>query len=124
MSTLEAAVAIDTPQRAHARFFLALANAAMAAVVGGLTLGPLAAVAGGLAMLVLAYLPYVLGFVRELPRLIRTNRIVTAGTLFIVVVVAGTVAWGIMFPFAIALVLAPVMLVTVCILARANSLVD
>ncbi len=46
------------------------------------------------------------------------------GALFILAVAAGSVWWGIWFAFCFALVLAPVMLVVVCMLARANSLND
>ena len=121
MTSLEAAIAVDTPERAQARFFLALANAAMAAIVGAWTLGPVAAVAGAVAMLALPYLP---ALCRIVPELIRTNRLASAGAFFILGVAAGTVLLGIKFAFFVALVLAPVMLLTVCVLARANSLVN
>lgn len=121
MTTLEAALATDGPQRAVARLFLALANAAMAAIIGAWTLGPTAAVIGALAMLLLPYLSLLS---RVIPELVLTNLIASAGALVIVAFIAGTIFWGIKFAFCVGLVLAPVMLITIAMLARANSLVD
>ncbi len=119
MSTLEAAIGTETPERERARLFLALANATMAAIVGALTLGPAVAVIGALAMLLLPYLPLLWQKILELNG---PNQLACAMAFAILLVALGVVIWGIKFAFDIALVLAPTMLVVVCLLARANSL--
>lgn len=121
MTYLEAVLAMETPKRARDRLLLALANAAMAAFIGAWTFGPGAAAAGALAMLVL---PYYSLLRLILPPLVMAHRTASAGAAFILLVAAGTIVGGIKVAFAVALVLAPVMLITVCILARANSLQD
>lgn len=119
MSTLEAAFATEAPNRERARLFLALANAAMAGVVGALTLGAAVAVIGALAMLILAYLPILWqGYLG----LDKPNKIACRLALCVLGIAAGAVVWGIQFAFGFAVVLAPVMLAVVAVLAGANSL--
>jgi hypothetical protein len=119
MSTLEAAIATQSPKQERARLVLALANAAMAAIVGAWMFGAAAAAIGGLAMLLLPYLPFLR---QSFLKLNQPNQIACMAAFCVLGVVAGVLVWGIVFAFNIALLLAPVMLVTICVLARANSL--
>lgn len=119
MSTLEAAIPTEAPRRARTRFLLAVSNAVMGAIVAGLTLGATAAAVAAVVMFVLPYLP---GLWRTIPEIARANLLATAGALFIVCVIAGTVMFGIQVAFGVALVLAPVMLFIICVIALGNSL--
>ena len=121
MSALEAALATDTPRRARVRMTLALANAAMAAFICASMFGPAPAALAALAMLVLPYYSLLRRIVSDM---VIADKAASLAAAFILTVVAGTIIGGIKVAFSVALVLAPAMLITVCILARADSLVD
>ena len=69
-------------------------------------------------MLLLPYFPFLW---RSFLELDWPNKVACVGALFFLGTMAGIFLWGIEFAFAIALVLAPVMLATICVIAGASS---
>ena len=93
-----------------ARYFMALANAAMAGVVGTLTVG---VIAGGVAALVMAVLPFMPIIRPAVSDWAVENPVGVALGGFVLAWILGTVVWGLAFAFGVALVLAPTMLVII-----------
>lgn len=107
----------DTPQRKRARGILAVFNSTMALFIGSMTVGwPI----GLAAAVVLAVLPYAPLLVRIIPEWMLANRIPAAVAVFLIGALAGTAIWGFSVAFYIALVLVPVMLVTILYVALSN----
>lgn len=90
-----------------ARYFMALANAVMAGVVGTLTVG---AVVGGVAALAMAVLPFMPIIRPAVSDWAVDNPIGAALGGFLLAWILGTVVWGLAFAFGVALLLAPTML--------------
>ena len=107
----------ETPQRKRARATLAIMNAAMAAIVCGLTIGPIASVIAALLMAVLPYAPLLW---RVIPAWAQANVLAAATALLLLSAIAGTIIWGIAVPFYIALGLVPVMLALIPAVALNN----
>ncbi len=107
----------ETPQRKRARAALAIMNAAMAAIVCGLTIGP---IAGVIAALLMAVLPYAPLLWHVIPAWAQANVLAAATALFLLSAFAGTIIWGMAVPFYIALGLVPVMLALIPAVALNN----
>lgn len=112
-----AAWADETPERRRARLTLAVMNSLMAAIVGGLTLGPWVAVIGALLMAVLPYAPILW---RVIPEWAQANIITALAGAFLLCDILGTIIWGFSVAFYIALALVPIMLALITALALSN----
>jgi len=107
----------DTPERKRARAILAVFNSTMALFIGAMTVGLLVGLA---AAVVLAVLPYAPLLVRVVPEWMMANKIAAVVAVFLAGAVGGTVIWGFSVAFYIALVLVPVMLMTILYAALSN----
>lgn len=107
----------ETPQRKRARATLAIMNAGMAAIVCGLTIGPMA---GIIAAILMATLPYAPVLWRVIPAWAQANVIAAATAVFLLSAIVGTIIWGMAVPFYIALGLVPVMLLLIPAVALNN----
>lgn len=92
------------------RCAFAAANALMAAVVGSLTLGIWAGVAGALVLGLLPMMPFMPAAGRAVFEWVVATPVGAALAGFLLFWIVGTIVWGLIFAFGIALFLVPVML--------------
>lgn len=93
-----------------ARGVLAVANAIMAMLVGTLTFGVGVGIAAALVLGLLPLTPYLPKAMRAVFVWVQENPVCVCLGLFLLCWIVGSIIWGPMFAFAVALPLAPAML--------------